>query len=188
MRGREKFNRYKKVISFLVIVFSILPYRIRVKIFDSLRMLSGKKGLLLRYISLKSLAKDCGDNVSIHQNVYIFGLENLCLGDNVSIHPFCYIDATGTIEIGSDVSVAHATTIMSTEHKYEDKSINIKDQGTKKIKTCIKSNVWIGSGCRILAGSVINEGTILAAGAVVKKQVPKNSIYGGIPAKLIKER
>ena len=188
MRGRENFQKYSKVIKLLIRIFSILPVSLRVKMFDNSRMITGKKGIAIRYILLKTLSKRCGDNVSIHPNVYLFVLRNLTVGNNVSIHPMCYIDATGDIEIGNNVSIAHSTTIMSTEHIFDDLKINIKDQGVKNIKTNIGSNVWVGSGSRILAGTNINEGSIIAAGAVVKAEVKKNSIYGGVPAKFIKER
>lgn len=188
MRGRDKFNKYKNLILFIIKIFSLFPYSMRTTLFDFFRMTNGSKGLVIRYILFKTLAKDCGDNVSIHPNVYLFGLKHLSVGNNVSIHPMCYIDAFGTIEIGDDVSIAHSTTIMSTEHQFDNIEVNIKDQGVLDKKTIIHSNVWIAAGCRILAGTVINSGSILASGAVVKAIVEKNSIYGGVPAKLIRKR
>lgn len=187
-RGREKFEKFKQIVLLLVKITNILPYGIRLFLLRLVRNLDGSIGLALRYILIKSLAKKCGDNVSIHTNVIIFSPENLELGSNISIHPFCYIDATGTIIIGNDVSIAHASTIMSTEHNYENIDIPIKDQGCQKKLTIVHDNVWIASGVRVLAGTVINMGTIVAAGAVIKGQLQPNSIYGGIPAKLLKER
>ena len=166
MRGRDKFNRYKNIIVFLVKGFSLLPHGARSGLFEFFRMTNGNKGLIIRYILLKTLAKECGDNVAIHPNVYLFGLKNLSIGSNVSIHPMCYIDAFGTIEIGDDVSIAHSTTILSTEHSFKDININIKDQDIICKKTIIKSNMWIGAGCRVLAGAVFENGSILPAGAV----------------------
>jgi len=188
MRGRDKFNKYKSLILFLMKIFLLFPTRVRIVMFEFFRMTNGTKGLVIRYILFKTLSKNCGDNVSIHPNVYFFGLKNLSVGNNVSIHPMCYIDAFGMIEIGDDVSIAHNTTIVSTEHKFDNLEINIKDQGVLYKKTIIHSNVWIAAGCRVLAGTNIHSGSILAAGAVVKEIVEKNSIYGGVPAKLIRKR
>ena len=187
-RGRDKFNRYKKILFIAVRFLNIFPYKMRVFLFKFIRNLDGNLGLILRYICIKSLAKKCGDNVSIHTNVIILSIKDLELGNNVSIHPFSYIDATGKITIGNDVSIAHASTIMSTEHNYSDKRIPIKDQGVKNIATVVHDNVWIASGVRVLAGSIINSGTIIAAGAIVKNELKGNSIYGGIPAKHLKDR
>lgn len=188
LRGRVKFKKFKPMITFLIKFYSLLPRKIRNKLFVHYRMTKGIKGLVLRYVLLKSIALHCGDNISIHPGVYLFKLEKLSIGNNVSIHPMCYIDATGGIEIKDDVSIAHSTTLMSTEHNFDDRVLKIKDQGIKHLKTVIESDVWIGAGCRILGGTIIEEGSIIAAGAVVKNRVKNNSVYGGIPAKLIKER
>lgn len=188
VRGREKFQKYKKVIFFIIKIVSLIPTKIRFVFFNHVRNCNGTLGLILRYVLFKSLSRRCGDNVSIHPGVYLFYIDKLKVGNNVSIHPMCYIDAAGEIEIGNDVSVAHNTTIMSTEHNYSDHKELIKNQGCSYYKTIIKSNVWIGAGCRILAGSVINEGAIIASGAVIKNVVDSNYIYGGVPGKKIKER
>ncbi|WP_202594345.1 DapH/DapD/GlmU-related protein [Oceanobacillus massiliensis] len=65
---------------------------------------------------------------------------------------------------------------------------NIKDQGVEYKRTLIEDNVWIGAGSRILGGTIIRSGSIIAAGAVVKNEIPNNVIVGGVPAKVIKER
>lgn len=187
-RGRNKFKKIKPILNTSSKFISILPYPIRFFLLRSCRQLEGNMGLGIRYILLSTLTNECGDNVSIHPNVIILSPDKLRIGDNVSIHPFCYIDATGEIDIGNDVSIAHSSTIMSTEHCYADKSIPIKDQGIIRNKTVIQDNVWVGCGARILSGTLIQSGTIVAAGAVVKNILHANSIYGGIPAKRIKDR
>ena len=113
MRGRDKFKKTKPIINAIVKTFSVLPRSTRVKMFEHYRMVKGNKGLLIRYVLLKTIAKSCGDNVSIHPNVYILNTHNLSVGNNVSIHPMCYIDAAGGVEIGNDVSIAHGVTVMS---------------------------------------------------------------------------
>lgn len=188
VRGREKFQKYKKGILVITKIVSLIPSKIRLVFLNHVRNYNGIKGLILRYILFKSLCRQCGDNVSIYPGVYLFNIDRLKVGNNVSIHPMCYIDATGEIEIGNDVSIAHNTTIMSTEHNYSERKELIKNQGCSFYKTIIKSNVWIGAGCRILAGSIINEGAIIASGAVIKNVVESNYIYGGVPGKKIKER
>lgn len=144
--------------------------------------------MFIRYICLKNCAKSCGDNVAVFSSVYLHRIHQLQIGNNVSIHPMCYIDASGGVEIGNDISIAHSSTIISEEHIYSDLIVNIRDQGCEMKKTIIKDNVWIGAGCRILAESKLNSDSIVAAGAVVKNDVKSNSIVGGIPAKIIKER
>jgi acetyltransferase-like isoleucine patch superfamily enzyme len=187
IRGRDKFKRYKSIISFIVIIVSLLPYTIRMWLFEHLRMVKGKKGILLRYVTLKTLARNCGDNVSIHPNVYLLNPQNISIGNNVSFHPMCYIEAFGGIDIGNDISIAHGVTIMSTSHLFEEKDISINNQGTINSKTIINDNVWIGAKVTILAGNTINSRTVIAANAVVTKDVVSNVVVGGVPAKVIKK-
>ena len=152
------------------------------------RSTKGYKGLVIRYALLKSLAKSCGDNVSIHPDVYLFSVSNLNLGDNVSIHPMCYIDASGEIDIGSDVSIAHAVTILSTSHTFAEHDVPIKDQTVEMKKTVIDNNVWIGAKATVLCGNMVSSGSVIAAGAVVTHDVPANTVVAGVPARVIKER
>ncbi|MEK3806947.1 acyltransferase [Bacillus sp. FSL H8-0547] len=188
VRGREKFSRYKPIISSLVTICNLFPEVIRQKLFVLFRLTTGNKGLLIRYILLKSLAKSCGDNVSVHPGVYILNPQKISIGNNVSIHPMCYIDALGEINIGNDVSIAHGVTIMSSTHQYSNLKISIKDQPVDALKTDIYENVWVGAKVTILAGVEVNSGSVLAAGAVVTKNVERDTIVGGVPAKKIKNR
>lgn len=187
-RGRDKFDRYKKIIKLISKIYMIFPYKTRKKFFEMHRNTKGLLGITLRYILISTIVESCGDNVSIHPGVYIFSPENLNLGSNVSIHPMCYIDATGGVDIKSNVSIAHSSSILSTTHTYDKLDINIKEQPIIKSRTLVSDNVWIGTHVVILLGSVINEGSIVAAHTLVNGMVRKNSIVGGIPYKEIKKR
>lgn len=181
-RGRDLFKRYSRFIYFFSAMFAKIPMKLRKKIFIFFRKTEGKKGILIRYILLKSISPKCGENVSIHSNVYLLSPDKITIGDNVSIHPMCYIDATGEIEIGSDVSVAHGVTILSSTHNYKSLDIPIKDQGITLKKTTICNDVWIGAKATILYGVLISDGAIIAANAVVRCNVERNRVVGGIPA------
>lgn len=187
-RGREKFNKYKPIIDGLVRVYNIFPLKIRLKLFEYHRNTKGKKGLVIRYILLKTLAKHVGNNVSIHSDVYILNPESIFIGDNVSIHPMCYIQGKGKIKIGNDVSIAHGVTILSENHIFSDINTPIKDQGIDYKMTEIESNVWIGAKASVLSGVTIKSGSIVGAGSIVTKSIDNNSIVAGVPAQLIKKR
>lgn len=187
-RKRDLVNKYSWIINVLIKVSKIFPKKFYLIWMRMIRNHDTNVALLIRYICLKNCTKSCGENVAIFSNVYLYNLHNLEIGNNVSIHPLCYINASGKVKIGNDVSIAHNSTIMSEEHEYSDLNTNIKDQGCRFMPTTIEDNVWIGSGVRILGGSYIKSGSIVAAGAVVKGSIKENSIVGGVPAKLIKER
>lgn len=187
-RGRDKFYKYKKYIILLSKFFGIMPLRIRLKIFEHFRMTKGIKGIVIRYALLKSITAHCGDNVSIQPGVYILNPEKISFGDNVSVHPMCYLDATGGIFIGNDVSLAHGVTVMSSQHNFEDAYKPIKDQGVTLQKTIINENVWIGAKATILAGKIVESGSIVGANTVITKNVDANSVVVGIPGRTIKKR
>lgn len=185
--GRKKIEKISKLIDGLVKLFGKIPKKILLNLFQSCRMIKGKKGILLRYILLKNIAKKCGNNVSVHCNVYILNPQNLVIGDNVSIHPMCYLEAFGGISIGNNVSIAHSTSVLSVNHTWKDSSIPIKYNEIEEEEVIISDDVWIGCGVRILAGSKVYKRSIVAAGAVVTNDVESNTIVAGIPAKEIKK-
>lgn len=187
-RKRDLLEKYSFLINIILKVSKILPRGFYLKLLKLIRHHDNYFAMFLRFVCLKNCAKKCGNNVAIFSSVYLHNVQNLEIGNNVSIHPMCYIEASGGIKIGNDVSIAHNSTIMSEEHRYTDLDINIKDQGIEYKKTIIEDNVWVGAGCRILGGTIIRSGSIVAAGAVVKNEVPNNVIVGGIPAKVIKKR
>jgi len=188
MRGRDFFKKYKRIIFFFVKITKFLPYSYRIRTFVRIRNQTGLLGIILRYILIQSLAKECGDNVCIMEGVYLLHPENLILGNNVSIHPMCYLDAQGSINIGNDVSIAEGSSLISFEHNYSDNTIPIKDQGLSLGPISINSNVWIGAKATVLSNVTVGKGSIIGAGAVVTKNVDENIIVGGVPAKKIKER
>jgi acetyltransferase-like isoleucine patch superfamily enzyme len=186
MSGRNIFKKLNSLINILAWTLSLLPRRIRIFFWNLTNSFPGIIGIGLRYCLLKSLAKKCGANVLVGVNVGISGFKNLELGNNVSIHRECYIDAEGGVIIGSDVSVAHQSSILSTNHTWEDENLPIKYNPIKSAPVNIEDDVWIGCGVRILAGITINRRSIVAAGAIVTKNVQSRTIVGGNPARLIK--
>ena len=186
MTGRNITKKYRSVINFIALCLSILPKFVRIFIFESCRNLRGKFGILLRYLLIKHLAKSCGDNVCIKENVFLYHIQNISLGNNVSIHPLCYIDAIGEINIGNNVSIAHNCSILSFNHTYQDLNTPIKYNSLIMGKITIGSDIWVGCGSRILADVEIENRCIIAAGAVVNKSIPPYSIVAGVPAKVIK--
>lgn len=188
MRGREKFSKYQGLLKLLTSFYKLFPKRIRQKLYEHHRETKGVTGMAIRYALLKTLARHVGQNVSVHPNVYLFKIHNLSLGDNVSIHPLCYLDAAGGIEIGNDVSIAHDVSMISFNHRFDDLSVPIKDQGLIKKQITICDNVWIGAKSVILAGVTVHTGSVIGAASVVTHDIEENTVVVGSPAKMIKKR
>lgn len=186
--GRERFSAMRRILYLGAKLASFFPLKLRASLLNGTRSLSGVVGLGIRYVLLKSLAQECGDNVSIHPGVYLFSVPQLCIRDNVSIHPMCYLDATGGLSIGDNVSIAHGATIMSTTHDYLGVDIAMKYQAVTMCRTVIADDVWIGAKATILSGRKIGRGAVVGAGCVVTKDVEPYTIVAGVPAREIGRR
>ncbi len=187
MRGRQIFSKYKNCLLLLSKFYSIFPYKARVSLLELHRNCRGRKGLAIRYALLKSVARQCGDNVAIYTGAYLLNPRGLTIGNNVSIHPMCYLECMGGVQIADNVSVAHGVTIMSTSHNHNDNTSSIKDQDCSSKPVVISENVWIGAKATILYGVSIGRDCIIGANSVVTKNCENNSIYVGSPAKKIKQ-
>lgn len=187
-RGRVLFAKYKTPLKILEEIYSFFPKKIRLLLLNHIKYKSDMIHIGMRYAIIKSLSDRIGDNVRISEGVHLYHIENLKIGSNVSIWPMCYIECSGDVTIEDNVSIAHSVTIMSEKHNYINKNIPIKEQGKSYAPVIIEENVWIGAKATILSGVVIGKGAIVGAGAVVTKDVPRNAIVGGIPAKVIKMR
>lgn len=139
--------------------------------------------------------KACGDNVLFFPTTSTFSYSTIYIGNNVFIGDRAYFNATisyinigDNVSFGPDVSIRggnHASHIVGkllSNYKLEDKL------PTDDEPVIISNDVWIGTRATILKGVTIGRGAIVAAGAVVTKDVPPYSIVGGVPAKVLKFR
>lgn len=110
------------------------------------------------------------------------------LGKMNSVNPYCVLYGHGGLTTGDYVRIAAHTVIIPASHVFEDPDRPITRQGLTKKGICIGRDVWIACGCRILDGVKIGDGSVIAAGAVVNRDVAPFSVVGGVPAKVIKMR
>ncbi len=127
-----------------------------------------------------------GSNVTIWANTHIDFPSKLIVGNNVSINRNCVLNASGYIEIGNDVLIGPNVIIYSQNHNYKKKDIPIRLQGYSMKKVLIEDNVWIGANTIVLPGVTIGSNSIIGANSLVNKNVPKNTLVGGNPARVIK--
>ena len=93
----------------------------------------------------------------------------------------------GPVSIGNHVNLAQGITVTALNHNFTDTSKRIDEQGISTKQVTLGDDVWIGANAVILPGVTIGRHVVVAAGAVVTKDVPDNCIVGGVPAKVIKQ-
>lgn len=127
-----------------------------------------------------------GNNVRIQKNVYIGSGNNVSIGNDCQINELVRLD---NVAIGNNVMIARECIILGKMHENNSTEIPMNLQGVKAVeKTIIEDDVWLGLRVIIMPGIKIAKGTIIAAGAVVTRDTEPNSIYGGVPARKIKDR
>ncbi len=156
----------------------------------------GRSVTLDNNVKINALSKKgihFGNNVSILNNTIIdcTGVFNnigngLIIGDNVGIAQNCFIQVRADLRIGNDVIFGPNVSIFTENHLYENTNIPIRKQGVSRKGVIIEEGVWIGTRSVVLDGVTIGKNSVIAAGSVVNKNVPPYTVYGGVPAKLIK--
>jgi acetyltransferase-like isoleucine patch superfamily enzyme len=137
-----------------------------------------------------------GDHVTVGRHAMIrpsgyYGREmgeGLRVGARSNVGPYCYLGCGGHVDIGEDVLMGPRVSIIAENHNFQDAKKTIKSQGINRQGIVIENNCWLGANSVILDGVRIGTGSIVAAGCVVTKSVPPNSIVAGVPGRVIKRR
>lgn len=136
-----------------------------------------------------------GNNVTIGKNSILqctgvianLGI-GIQIGNNSAVGAQSYIGGQGGVEIGANVIMGPGVKIFSENHIFSHPDIPIRLQGETRLGVVIGDNCWVGANVTIVDGTHLGFGCVVAAGAVVNKSFPENSVIGGVPAKLIKNR
>jgi maltose O-acetyltransferase len=119
----------------------------------------------------------------------IVGINNLSIGHDISFNDNVFIHAGGMVKIGDKVTLSHGVSILSvgldTLNYSENAQKKYRDHITKSVS--IGEGTWLAANVTVCPGVSIADNCIVAAGAVVASDLKKsNSLYAGVPAKLIK--
>ena len=135
-------------------------------------------------------------NIHLSNNIIIKEGSKLCptnkdaiikIGENTTIGYYSMLFGSLKIEIGANCLIAPFAYFVDANHGIKrNKLINQQDLKAKPIK--IHNDVWIGANVTIIGGVEIGEGSVIASQSLVNKNIPSYSVYGGIPAKFIKDR
>ncbi|MDX1774860.1 acyltransferase [Oceanihabitans sediminis] len=129
--------------------------------------------------------KNKGNNIIIAPGLKVTHPHKVKLGNNIYIGPNAFLSSHGNIIIESGVIIGPNITIYSANHNFKNAEAIPYDGKLMLKEVIIKENVWIGGNVIIIPGVTIGEGVVIGAGSVVTKNIPKYSIIGGNPAKII---
>src|SRR5699024_8636955 len=129
------------------------------------------------------IGEEVDESTTVFPPFYTNVGRNIRLGRNVFINHACSFLDLGGITIDDEVMVGPRVNITSENH-----SVEVADRKTMVPgAVVIKRNAWIGGAASILPGVTVGENAVVAAGAVVTKDVPANTVVAGVPAKVVKE-
>lgn len=109
--------------------------------------------------------------------------KNITVGENVFINACCHFQDHGGVTLGEGCQIGHNVVFATLNHGLSPEERPI----TYPAPIVLERNVWVGSNATILQGVTIGENAVVAAGAVVTRDVPANTIVGGVPAKFIRK-
>jgi len=126
----------------------------------------------------------CGENLSLGRNVTFYNASNINLGTDVYIAIGCVFLANDEITIEDEVIMGPYCVLASGNHTTKNKSFRFGGIALGPIT--IKKGCWLGTHVVISAGNCVDTGSLIAAGSVVTSNIPKYSLAGGVPARVIK--
>jgi acetyltransferase-like isoleucine patch superfamily enzyme len=129
-----------------------------------------------------------GDKVTLNRYAYIQGGNGgVRLGNGVEINNFSIVNGTGGVDIGDDTLVGPGVRIISYQHRHAaDATIRSQPVDARPIR--IGRDCWLGANAIIMSGVSIGDGVVVAAGAVVRVDIPPRAIVAGVPATVKKYR
>jgi acetyltransferase-like isoleucine patch superfamily enzyme len=136
----------------------------------------------IRAIFSRLVGKKVDESFVILPPFYTDFGENIQIGKNVFVNHACTFMDRGGITLEDNVLIGPKVNLITTNHPLDP----TQRRATVSHPIVIGKNVWVGANTTILAGVTVGENSVIAAGAVVTKDVPPNTIVGGVPAKIIK--
>lgn len=136
----------------------------------------------IRMLFSRLIGKHVDNTFTMFPPFYTDCGKNITIGKRVFINAGCHFQDQGGITIGDDCQIGHNVVLATLNHGFAPN----ERKSMYPASIVIGKNVWIGSNASILPGVTIGDNAIIAAGAVVTKNVEENTIVGGVPAKFIK--
>lgn len=129
------------------------------------------------------IGKPVGEMFGLFPPFYTDFGKNITVGNNVFINSDCKFQDQGGITIDDGALIGHGVVLATLNHDMDPE----KRQQLHPAPIHIGKRVWIGANATVTSGVTIGNNSVVAAGAVVTKDVPANVVVGGVPARIIKE-
>jgi acetyltransferase-like isoleucine patch superfamily enzyme len=114
--------------------------------------------------------------------------EGLSIGKQSSLDAYSFIGAGGGVFIGDCVIMGQHVSFHAENHHYDRLDVTIREQGTSRQGIVIEDDCWVGSNVTFLDGAHVGRGCVIAAGAIVRGEIPEYSVVAGVPGRVIKSR
>ena len=137
----------------------------------------------LRALFSRLTGEEADESFSLFPPFYTDFGKNIHIGKNVFINSGCCFQDQGGIFLGDGCLIGHQVVIATLNHDLDPK----KRGGMYPAPVVLGKNVWVGAHATILAGVTIGDDSVIAAGAVVTKNVPAGVVAGGVPARVIRQ-
>lgn len=137
----------------------------------------------IRALFSELIGKSVDERFILIPPFYTTGGNDIRIGQNVFVNQNCTFYDLGGLDIGDDVMIGPNVSIITTGHPLEPSQRRTTTIGKPIV---IERNVWIAAGATIIGGVTVGENAVVAAGAVVTKDVPPNTLVGGNPARVIR--
>jgi maltose O-acetyltransferase len=147
----------------------------------------GTIGARLNRLLVRHIFRHCGQAVNIRPRVYFGPGHQISIGDYSMLGQDSIIGSTAEVVIGRDVMMGPEVLIYTSNHGI-DAGPPMREQPLRSAPVHIGNDVWIGARCILLPGVTIADGAVVAAGAVVTRDVPACAVVGGVPARVLKYR
>lgn len=137
----------------------------------------------IRTLISKLIGKPVDESLAMFPPFYTDCGKNITIGKNVFINSGCRFQDQGGITLRDGALIGHNVVLATLNHGFQPE----KRSATYPAPIVIGENVWIGANATVVPGVTIGDNAIIAAGAVVTKDIPANTVAGGVPAKVIKK-
>lgn len=136
----------------------------------------------IRALMSRLTGREIGPGFRLFPPFYTDFGKNIHIGRDVFINSCCHFQDQGGITIGDDCLIGHNVVFATLNHGIAPE----ERFSMKPAPITLGKNVWVGSNSTILQGVTIGDNAIIAAGSVVNRDIPANTIAGGVPAKPIR--